>query len=167
MELVWNNGIIHELESFGMNGGLKNWKILQSGWILGQCNRKKKKSKSKAFATKLKAFWIKKKHSINEILYYGIMENVEIMEVFGELWEDFEKVTKTARKKGISWAFATGFNSKPTFLQSQFVGQDPARWFRKYGVNGLKRTKLTKKGIDPAQKHLEWMRTMEIGKIFG
>ena len=70
-------------------------------------------------------------------------------------------------KKAKFKAIAMRAKNKPTFLQSQFVGQDPARWFRKYGVNGLKRTKLTKKGIDPAQKHLEWMRTMEIGKIFG
>ena len=55
---------------------------------------------------KLKAFRIRKHNNI-EILYYGIMENMEIMEICGILGKDLKRNHKGYRKKSTSRAFAT------------------------------------------------------------
>ena len=49
---------------------------------------------------KFSAFRIRiRKHSNIEILYYEIMENMELMEICGKLGKDFEKITKATGKK--------------------------------------------------------------------
>ena len=67
---------------------------------MGKCDSRKKKVNLELLPHNLKTFRIRiRKHSNIEILYYEIMENMELMEICGKLGKDFEKITKATGKK--------------------------------------------------------------------